>query len=117
MLKEGKVMTLEERNEDRWNMYTILLLLVGLEHIMLVLKTSMATAIADVPKKVLEAEYKREKIQNEAVAQVTKMKYKLNAETYEEMMTRMQKEKQKQEDEERMRATRAKFSSGESGAN
>jgi len=58
-----------------------------------VLKVGLAVAIEDVPKEVTADEYKRDKITSEAVRDMHHKKHVLGAESYEDLMSKMQKNK------------------------
>ena len=51
-------------NQDcGWNMEKIILSLVGIEHLVILLKTSLAAIIPDLPEEVAEDEFRRKKIE------------------------------------------------------
>ena len=47
--------------EENWSDKTIVLAIVGLEHIVLIMKAFLSVVIPDVPETVISAEFKREK--------------------------------------------------------
>lgn len=51
-----------DKNADKWNAVSVVLLLVGVEHGLIALKLMIAQAIPDVPQDVIDSEAQREKV-------------------------------------------------------
>lgn len=63
---ESPVVIWLRSNNIFWNKGNIILLIVGVEHLLFIIKIVMAVAIPDVPAKVLAEEAKRVQIQKQA---------------------------------------------------
>lgn len=72
-----------------WNMEHIILLLVGIEHVILLLKASLAAIIPDLPKEVADDEFRRKKIESMALEDLRQFKIEGKYETYDDMITRL----------------------------
>ena len=90
--KSSFVNFLEERGSEVWTAPNIVLLCVLIEHIILFIKIALAVAIDDVPNNVAADEYKRTQVVNEAYKKLLDVKVKGNFETYDEILSVMQKQ-------------------------
>ena len=83
---------LHKRDANFWNRANIILLAILVEHCVIALKIVISLLIPDVPFKVREAEFRRNKIEDAVQKELIELKISGNHETFQDMNDRLTKE-------------------------
>lgn len=99
---EKSVLTqyLERRDPSYWNRANIIFLAVCIEHIVIALKIVIALIIPDVPFKVQEDEFRRQKVEDKVQKELLELKFAGNHETFDDEMNRLQRQAAKSVEED-----------------
>ena len=86
------VQWLHKRDPAFWNRANVILVAILTEHLIIALKIVIALIIPDVPKKVVETEFRRSKIETQVQRELLDIKYKGNHESFQDITERLQRE-------------------------
>ena len=86
------VQYLREKDSRFWNRANIILLAILIEHVVIGLKIVIAAIIPDVPRKVVEDEFKRQRIEDAVKKELIELKIEGGHETFADIEEKLQKE-------------------------
>ena len=85
------IKTLDAR-DDYWTDLRILMLVIGIEHAVMILKSFLSVAVPDVPDEVISEEFKRDKTEELAHHSLILHKMETKSESFDDVVVRLQKE-------------------------